>query len=260
MVNKSFKALHITATQKDVEGNNGKGVYVLLPGSPGRAENISRRFDKITKTLHSKRGHTMYIGYVTHNNKQIDVASVSSGMGTPSVEIIVTELIQLGVTTILRVGTSGGLQNNAKIGDIFIATGAVRDETSTVHYVPIEFPAIGHYDIINTALKTAKELNISNVYSGIAHTKASLYAREFGYGPNKEDNNKYKQKLIDFGVVASEMEASMLFIMGQYYKIKVGMICVAIDSGEEEHCTEKQYKDSVNNLVDFGIEVIKRLD
>ncbi len=260
MVDKDFKALHITATQEDVKGNGGKGVYVLLPGSPDRAKSISSKFDKVTKTLVSQRGHTMYIGYVIYNGKKIDIASVSSGMGTPSVEIIVTELIHLGVTVILRVGTAGGLQPEAKIGDIFIGTGAVRDETSSLHYVPIQFPAIANYNLIKTAFYTAKELNIKNVYSGIIHTKASLYAREFGYGPNKVENKKFKEKLVSYGVVASEMEASMLFVMGQYYKIMTGTIVVAIDSGGEEHCTQQQYKDCVNYLIDYGIEIIKRIE
>ena len=41
----------------------------------------------------------------------------------------------------------------------------------------------------------------------------SLYAREFGHGPAAELNRDYQQWIARVGAIASEMEASALFVM-----------------------------------------------
>ena len=92
----AFTPEHMTASEEDFEGNNGIGRYVLLPGSDGRAEKIAQNFSDVTVTRHSRR-HNVYKGTLEHLGKSIDVAAVSSGMGTPSLDIIVNELGQLGV-------------------------------------------------------------------------------------------------------------------------------------------------------------------
>ena len=48
---------------------------------------------------------------------------------------------------------------------------------------------------------------------GICHSKASLFAREFGFGPVGPSNLEYCETLKRCGVVASEMEASTLFVL-----------------------------------------------
>ena len=127
----AFTPEHMTASEKDFEGNNGIGRYVLLPGSDGRAEKIAQNFSDVTVTRHSRR-HNVYKGTLEHLGKSIDVAAVSSGMGTPSLDIIVNELGQLGVKRFLRVGTAGLLQPDyMNAGDFVIGTGAVRDDGAT---------------------------------------------------------------------------------------------------------------------------------
>ena len=48
---------------------------------------------------------------------------------------------------------------------------------------------------------------------GLCHSKDSLYAREFGSGPQKAENHAYMSLLKASGVLASEMEASALYIL-----------------------------------------------
>ena len=51
------------------------------------------------------------------------------------------------------------------------------------------------------------------------HSKDSLYGREFAEeGPLLKQNREYMQTLRDAGVLASEMEASMLFTLAAIYE------------------------------------------
>src|SRR5207247_11247916 len=78
---------------------------------------------------------------------RVPVSTMSTGMGGPSVAIGVEELHELGVHTLLRVGTCGASQPEVKMGDLVIAIGAVRTEGTPDGYIPKEYPAIASLDV-----------------------------------------------------------------------------------------------------------------
>lgn len=213
-----FTPHHINATPADLAGNQGIGRYILLPGSNGRAKQISSYFDNVTVKEHP-RGHHLYLGTLSTATQTIDVATVSSGMGCPSMEIILHELYQLGAKRFLRIGTAGSLQSkNISIGDIINVSGSVRDESTTKDYAPIEFPAMASLEMVNVINAAAQAMNMAKqTHTGIAHCKSSLYAREFAAGPNASVNEAYLDYLTRCGVLASEMETAGLFIQSQMY-------------------------------------------
>src|SRR5256714_13488588 len=81
---------------------------------------------------------------------------MSTGMGGPSVAIGVEELHELGVHTLLRVGTCGALQPEVKMGDLVIAVAAVRSEGTPDGYVPKEYPAVASLDVVNALVESAQ--------------------------------------------------------------------------------------------------------
>lgn len=241
---KKFKPEHVNIEPEDLKGNNGASRYLFFPGSDHRAKTIAEHFKNL-KVKEHPRGHNLYMGTLEHEGKKIDVGSISSGMGTPSLDIILNELLKLGAKRFLRVGSSGSLQyDRVKIGDFVIATGAVRDEGASKCYMPLEYPAIASTDMILSSLKAAKNLGLEKkTHLGIIHSKDSLYGREFEQGPLAMQNTTYMKTLTDAGVLASEMESSMLFILSSLYEnelikqnikqhhILAGTICMIISAG-----------------------------
>jgi len=222
MNKKNFVPHHINAATEDLAGNNGIGRYILLPGSDGRAKEISQYFDNLTVKSHS-RGHHLYLGTLTHEGKKIDVATISSGMGCASMEIILHELFHLGGKRFLRIGTAGSLQPNlVKLGDMVIAQASVRDEHTSTDYFPLCIPAVASFDFTAALSLAAKKPGMAGqIYIGTVHCKSSLYAREFGSGPQAEINQAYIKLLTQCGVLASEMETSALFIQSQLYNYQL---------------------------------------
>lgn len=273
MSNASFVAQHINATSSDLKGNNGIGRYIFLPGSDGRAKQIANRFDNMTVKEHP-RGHHFYMGTLTHEGHKIDVASIASGMGTPSMEIILHELFYLGGKRFLRVGTAGTLQPAyVKVGDIVNVQASVRDEQTTLDYAPPGVPAIASLQYIQSVLAAAQSLQIENrIHTGVVHCKSSLYARELGLGPRAMENKMYQDQLIQCGIIATEMETAALFIQSQIYDYQLRLygneLCHRVLSGAILGVIADPLKhfdvinnnaDTINCMIELALQTVKEL-
>ena len=92
---------------------------VIIPGDPIRATKIAARFDgglEATRQVNANRGLVGYTGTV-HG---VPVSVQVTMMGSPTTGIVVEELLMLGVTTFIRVGTTGAF-GKAQIGDVIVA-------------------------------------------------------------------------------------------------------------------------------------------
>lgn len=268
MKSDNFKPLHIQCSKKDLEGNHGRGRYIFLTGSDERALHISNHFDESAEVVHSPRGHHLYMGTISRHGTTIDVGSISTGMGAPSMEIIVSELLKLGATRMLRLGTCGLLQPSfMQGGDLAIASGSVRDEDTTQCYVPLGFPALASLEMVQSCINGAQSIASNHAYHvGIFHTKSSLYAREFKQGPMQQDNTLYMNTLSQAGVIASEMESSVLFTLcsiadgtrknrdpKSQERVLSGCICAVLGEGDDFGTKESNIK-LTQRLINAGIE------
>lgn len=273
MTKSVFKPHHINVSPEDLAGNQGIGRYILLPGSDGRAKEIAEHFNNVLVKTHP-RGHHLYLGDIENAGTSIKVATISSGMGCPSMEIILHELFHLGAKRFLRVGTAGSLQpKTIKFGDMINASASIRDEGTTVDYVPLSIPAISSYEFTSHILSSAHALGLKNqVHTGIVHCKSSFYARQFGVGPLGDENREYIKLLTQCGVLATEMETATLFIQSHLYdhqlkqqgkgllhRVLAGAILGIIGVSPSEFATTDQTKTTIDNLISLALETIKTL-
>src|ERR1700694_437121 len=128
------------------------GRYVLYPGDPARTAVLAKLLDDAREVAFSREYRT-FTGAVAG----VPVSAISSGMGGPSVAVGMEELRELGVHTFLRVGTCGATQPEVKLGDVVIASAAVRTEGTSDGYVPKEFPAVADYEVVTALLDSAPE-------------------------------------------------------------------------------------------------------
>lgn len=213
-----FRPEHLAVTAEALASPQPGGRFFFLPGSPARARAIAAHFTD-ARAFPSDRGHDVHVGRLARGGRAIDVGVVATGMGCPSVDIIVTELIALGVRSLLRVGSSGTLaEDRVPIGHLVIASGAVRDEHASRSYAPPEFPALASIEMVGAARRAAAALDLAAVvHTGLVHTKDSLFGREFGFGPLGDENRAYRGLMRRLGVLASEMETAHLFVLAQVY-------------------------------------------
>jgi uridine phosphorylase len=262
----------MNATREDIAGNNGIGRYILIPGSDGRSHEIAKHFDNVVTKTHP-RGHTLLLGTINSNGHKIDVATICSGMGCPSMEIILHELFELGAKRFLRVGTAGSLQDYIPIGDLINAQAAVRDENTTEHYMPREFPAVASLEFASSIMLATEKKHLSQkLHTGIVHCKSSLYAREFGAGPRTAENEAYIDLLTKSGILATDMETSALFIMAQYYnhilrqqvdspqhRVLAGAILSIVATPKQHYDESTRVPESIQQSIEIAVETVKIL-
>ena len=209
------------------------GQYVLYPGDPARTAVIARFLEEAREVAFSREYRT-FTGKVAG----VPVSAVSSGMGGPSVAIGMEELGELGVHTFLRVGTCGATQPGIKVGDLVIATGAVRTEGTGDGYVPKEFPAVADYAVVTALLESAREAG-ARYHLGIIRAVDALYSDLVP--DTMPDGPRLKGELEMWaraGVVANDMESSTLFVVGSVRRLRAGSLLLVVDevgAGEIHH-------------------------
>ena len=215
---------HIKCKKGDV------GRYVLLPGDPFRTDIIARHLDNPQLVAHN-REHKVWTG--TLLGEKVTVAS--TGMGCPSTAIAVEELIHCGAECIIRVGTCGKVCDasfDESLSGVVI-TGAVRDEGTTIHYVPIEYPAIANRHVVDALSRAAKARGF-NFAEGIAQCKDSFYGQHDPDSmPNSARLHERWEAWRKAGVMASEMETAALFVIASIRGVRAGAVMAYFAMNDE---------------------------
>ena len=227
------------------------GRYVILPGDPGRVPNIAAHLDNPRKVA-SNREYTTYNGEVDGTL----VSVTSTGIGCPSAAIAVEELARVGADTFIRVGTAGSLVPDVKLGDVVISTGAVREEGTTLPYVPLEFPAVGDPEVVAALTQAARSLKVSH-HVGFVHTKDTFYSEEPGLLPLGEEQKRRWETWRKARVLATSMETSAIFILSYLRGLRAGEVVAVI--GETHADAPVIKKVGVEEAIQVAIEAIRTL-
>jgi uridine phosphorylase len=238
---------HIQMKKGDV------GRYVLLPGDPGRCELIASYFDNPQLVAYNREYKT-YTGTLLGEK----VSVTSTGIGCPSTAIAVEELIMLGADTFIRVGTSGGMQVEIDPGDLAIITGAIRDEGTSLHYLPPEFPAVANIEVV-AALREAAQRTGVPYHLGISHSKDSFYGQHQPERMPVADHLLERWKAWKMGgAICSEMEAAIIFILGSIYRKRTGGVMLIAANQERKEAVRTIVHD-LHGVVSTAIEALKIL-
>lgn len=199
--------------------------YVLLPGDPDRVPLISGFWDE-------RREVARHREYVTHTGvyKGAPISATSTGIGGPAASIAVEELLRVGARTFIRVGTTGALRAEIKVGDLVIATGAVRLDGASREYVMLEYPALSHYEVVLALVEAAESLG-ARYHLGVVASTDTFYTGQArpgfgGYQPSWSQSLLADLKAA--GVLSFEMEAATILTMAGVYGARAGAVLAAI--------------------------------
>jgi uridine phosphorylase len=225
-------------------GPGDVGRYVLLPGDPGRVPLIAAFLEGAEKVA-QHREYTTYTGWIDGEK----VSVTSTGIGGPSTAIAVEELTRIGADTFIRVGTSGLMQPFMQSDDLVVVSGAVRDEGTASHYMPMAFPAIADLDVVD-CLRQACEARGLRHHVGLSHSKDSFYAEVQPERMPLADTLKQNWNAwVMGGVLCSEMEAAALFVVASVLRKRAGGLMIALN----------QEATSLEPLCQTAVDGIRRL-
>ena len=217
---------------------------VLLPGDPNRARRISERFDEgSARQVNEHRGMLGFTG--TYRGTPVSVQT--SGMGTPSLSIVVEELLRLGAKRFIRVGTCGGIAKGLATGDLVIATAACPTDGATATYLHGEpYAPAADFALTRSLVDAAAAAGVQ-ARTGLIASVDVFY--------NTDDD--YAQRWRDRGVLAFEMEASALFFLAARAGVQAACALIVSDVLGDDVTSEESYLplDELDRAIDRMIGV-----
>jgi uridine phosphorylase len=215
------------------EGDVGR--YVLLPGDPGRCEAIASHFEG-ARLVGRNREFTTFTGKLGGQT----VSVTSTGIGGPSTATAAEELVKLGADTLIRVGTSGSMQPWIVPGDLAVLSGAIRDEGTSSHYLPPEFPAVANTDVVVALRDGARQVG-AVAHVGIGQSKDAFYGqREPQHMPMPTRLAERWAAWMAGGALCSEMEAATLFIVASTRGVRAGGVMLVYGHPDQSPMTEAE--------------------
>ncbi|MNH82609.1 Purine nucleoside phosphorylase DeoD-type [compost metagenome] len=217
-------SVHINAQKGDVAET------ILLPGDPLRAKYIADTYLEDVTCYNQVRGMLGFTG--TYKGQRISVQG--TGMGVPSISIYVNELIsEYGVKNLIRVGTCGAMQQNIRVRDVILAQASSTDSSMNRNlFGGYDFAPVASFPLLKAAYDRAVEkglqLHVGNIFS------SDIFYR---------DDKSITQKLMDYGVLAVEMETTALYTLAAKFGVNALTILTVSDhllTGEETTSEERQ--------------------
>jgi DeoD family purine-nucleoside phosphorylase len=217
----------------------------LLPGDPLRAKYIAETYFDDPVEVNAERGLLGYTGQF--EGKRVSVQG--TGMGCPGATIVFEELVQLGVKTLVRVGTCGGLQPHHALGDLIVALSAVPADATAMHLVANEpHCPTASWSVIHGAVHVAKEM-------GQPMHVGPIVSSDLFYNPDAGQYGRWS----DRGVLAVEMEAAALFTVGALRKVESGCLLTVSDivvEGEFKRISDEELRAAVDRMTRVALHTV----
>ena len=249
----SQKLLHINLAPGEA------GRYAIVPGDPDRCELIAAHLDN-PRMVTRKREFTTWEG--TLEGERVTVTS--TGIGGPSTAICVEELHKCGADTFIRVGTCASTCADVQCGDIVVVSGSVRMDGTSLHYLPMEFPAVPSYQLLKALEESSVSLGFHTTV-GVSITKDSFYTQaEPETKPVSDDLIRRWQSYVRGGAVCTSMEESILFSVGSSLGIRTASILVSATnfdgSVSKRNSADVYPTDSIQKPILAAVEALRRVD
>ncbi len=198
---------------------------VLMPGDPGRVAKMQATWEGAEELAFHREYRSARGTY-----KGVPIGAVSSGVGSPSLEIATQELATIGCGTIIRVGTCGALRAEIDLGDLIVPVAAVRRDGTSDHYLPLEHPAFADTEVYLALIEACERLGY-RYHLGIVCSVGSFYLgqeRPVAGGFWQSGADGLIEDLRRAGVVCLEMECSALFVLARLFGMRSGAVLGAV--------------------------------
>jgi uridine phosphorylase len=218
---------HLKMRRGDVGG------YVLMPGDRARVAMMSSYLEDV-KEVGNNREYLAHTG----SYRGIRVTVMSTGMGCPAAAIAVEELANIGARVLIRTGSTGALQEPISVGDLIIATGAVKNEGTSRMYEPNECPAVPSFRVLDSLFGAAESLKRKlrfDYHVGIVSTDDAFYA----------ETPEFIQRMTALGALGLDMESSAVFVVSRARGLESGSILSASENFARKSIVPERVPDAL---------------
>jgi uridine phosphorylase len=239
-------------------------IFALLSGDPERARRIAKETRRLhfERKLSEKRGLNSYVASFPNGQR---ILSVTSGMGAPSLSIVVNELFDVGIRQMIRIGTCGSIQDDVKIGSVVISRAALCRQGAANDIAPVEYPAAANPFLTVALVNAARRLDM-DWHIGITASVDTFYE---GQERILSSANKHVMRWLDgineeyrhLNVLNYEMESGTLFKMASVYGFAAACICAVVaDRTASEGVVQELKKKAEEKAINIALEAVESYD
>lgn len=181
----------------------------ILPGDPARVDKIVSQLDGPQELAFNREYRSAWGTY-----RGVRVLAMSTGMGGASVVIGLEELRNIGITHCIRIGSCGALQKGIGLGDLVLASGAVRDDGASRTYAPDTYPAVPDLGLLNACVESAREHGFP-FEVGVVRSHDSFYI---------DDIDQINEAWSKRGVLGSDMETAPVLTVARLRGMRAASI------------------------------------
>ena len=258
---------------------------IILCGDPKRVDLIASHFDSIECDISSREFHT-----ITGTYRGRRLSCVSHGIGCDNIDIVVTELDALvnidfatrqeknehTTLTLVRIGTSGGLQERSPVGSYVVAAKSMGFDGLLNYYeVPdgvfdldLETAFCNHVGwnprlpapyVVSADTELVNRIG-HDMVQGITIAAPGFYGPQGRYVRARPADLDLNSKIQSFEyngwqITNFEMESSALAGMSALLGHKAMTVC-AIIAGRVSHNMNTEYKGSIEGLIQIVLDRI----
>lgn len=231
--------LHLRAGPGDV------APIALLAGDPARTIRLAGALEG-ARLYNENRGLVGYTGQ--HHGRPVSVQT--TGMGGPSAAIVVEELADLGVRTVIRLGTCGAIAPSVAVLDLVIATAAVGADGTTRQYTGGEpFAPVADFAVTRALFESGESVS-RPVHAGLLVSQDAFYRQP-------ESWEAWRRR----GVLAVEMEAAAIFTVALQRGLRAGTACLVVDRVDDRSswASDDAIAEATADLIELGLAAVERL-
>jgi purine-nucleoside phosphorylase len=231
-------SIHIDARPGDVAPS------ILLPGDPLRAKFVAETLLEDATCFNEVRGMLGFTG--TYRGKSVSV--MGTGMGVPSHSIYVHELIhEFGVTTLIRVGTCGALQERLAIGDVVLAMAASTDSgVNRIRFGGRDYAPTADFGLLRKAYESARE-------EGIPTSVGNVLTSDTFY----DDDPEAWKHWAAYGVLVVEMETAALYTLAAKSGVQaLSILTVSDNLASQARATHEQREKGFSRMIELALGIV----
>ena len=172
---------------------------------------------------------------------------MASGMGMPTIGIYSYELFTFfGVDNIMRIGSTGALQENVKVRDIIIGMGACTNSNYASQYgLAGTFAPIASYPLMKEAINQADQLH-ANYHVGNVLSSDTFYS----------DDTTATAGWQKMGVLCVEMEAAALYMnAARAGKKALCMLTISDHLYKDEKLSARERQLGFDNMIQIALDM-----
>lgn len=247
------QALYHIGFSRDNLGDNPPTI-ALLSGDPQRAYQIADQYLEESQSLSENRGLHSYKGVLPNGRP---ILSATSGMGAPSLSIVINELVQVGIKKIIRIGTCSSIQDPIKVGSIVISQAALCRQGAANDIAPVEYPASADPFLTVALVQAAQELGFP-YHLGITASVDTFYEGQERTDSANPTLLRSLQNITEeyraLNILTYEMEAGTLFKMAGVYQFAAACVCGVLAQRTQHEHIDLDHKDvAIDNAIQVAL-------